>query len=75
MELVGRVAYVWVALDEPGTIDQIIERLDEVAPPSGIRTACQSDRNVLANDVQLLVGAGVVEVVQIPIASDDGAGQ
>jgi hypothetical protein len=75
LELAGRAAFVWVALDEPGTIEQIAERLAEVGTISDIENASHSGERVLAADVQLLIDAGVVEIVDGPGNVDGGVGR
>jgi hypothetical protein len=56
-QLSGRAACIWVALDEPGTIDDIVARLvdaDLAAP----------DLVGLAEDCALLINLGVIETIE-----------
>ena len=83
IELTGLVAYAWIALDEPATIAQIVDRLNEVAPrdstvsggtdsgPSGeASNDTIASSEAMARDVQRLVDVGVVEL--IGAGGDDG---
>jgi hypothetical protein len=67
LELTGRVAFVWIALDDPGTISDVADRLHdaEVAPFAGGGVASE-DLQELASDLSLLLGAGLLEVVERP---------
>ena len=55
LDLSGPVAFVWVALDEPGDAEEIIERVSEAAD--------DLDRESVTADVRRLVDAGVAEIV------------
>ena len=58
LELSGPVALVWIALDEPGNADEIVERVSEGHADFGL------DRDSAICDVQRLVDAGVVVVAE-----------
>ena len=55
LELSGPVAFVWVALDEPGDVEEILERVSEATD--------DLDRESVTADLRRLVDAGVVEIV------------
>jgi hypothetical protein len=77
VEITGRAVFAWIALDEPGTIAEIVERLTDagvtIAPDADADADADADGDVavpcldpdeaaVAADLQLLVDAGVVVI-------------
>ena len=64
LELSGRVAFVWAALDEPGTAVEIADRMIQ-AELAGLSSGSpELDVEMVAEDLLRLVGAAVVDVAE-----------
>jgi hypothetical protein len=57
--LVGSAGLVWIALDEPGTVADLLARLRDVWPDAGALTVA-----ALADAVAFLAGESLLEVVE-----------
>jgi hypothetical protein len=59
-ELIGTVALVWLALDEPATATQLADRLADAGLDGLAGRGGDPERGSLAADLELLVEAGLV---------------